>query len=122
MSINRIKNNEFQVDLIDGITVVKSNLLRVTLNEAKILKQTLDSLITANHYRIVIDLTDTHFIDSATSGVLLNAMRSVKKLNGDILTITPHKNINNLFNQTRLSKIFKQYNTTEQALAFYSAL
>ncbi|MFZ2324708.1 MAG: STAS domain-containing protein [Ignavibacteriaceae bacterium] len=114
------ENKGFFIDMIDGIFIIKFSTMRVTLNEAKALKQVLDSLVTANHYKLVIDFSETRFFDSAIANVLINVVKEIRKSNGDIITITPHSSINKLFIQTRLSKIFKQYNNVEQALLGFS--
>lgn len=114
------ENKGFFIDMIDGIFIIKFSTMRVTLNEAKALKQVLDSLVTANHYKLVIDFSETRFFDSAIANVLINVVKEIRKSNGDIITITPHSSINKLFIQTRLSKIFKQYNDVEQALLGFS--
>jgi anti-anti-sigma factor len=113
---------EFNVDMVDGISIIKFNILRATLNEAKSLKYTLDSLVTANHYKFIIDFSDSLFFDSAIASVLINVVKEVRKIKGDILTVTPKANIQALFNKTGLSKIFKQYNSTEQALLGFSSI
>lgn len=114
------ENKGFFIDMIDGISVIKFRTMRVTLNEAKALKQVLDSLVTANHYKLVIDFSETRFFDSSIASILINVVKEIRKSNGDIITITPHSSINKLFIQTRLSKIFKQYNDVEQALLGFS--
>ena len=112
---------EFNVDMVDGISIIRFNILRATLNEAKSLKYTLDSLVTANHYKLIIDFSDSLFFDSAITSVLINVVKEVRKIKGDILTVTPKANIQSLFNKTGLSKIFKQFTSTEQALLGFSS-
>ena len=112
---------EFNVDIIDGISVIKFNSLRATLNEAKALQYTLDSLLTANHYKMIIDFSDTLFLDSSITSVLLHIVREVRKIKGDVLTVTPKSNIKTFFDKTGLSKIFRQFNSTEQALLGFSS-
>jgi anti-sigma B factor antagonist len=113
---------EFSVDIIDGISVIKFNTLRATLNEAKALKYTMDSLVTGNHYKMIIDFSNTLFLDSSIASVLINIVREVRKIKGDILTVTPKNNIKTFFDKTGLNRIFRQFNSTEQALAGFSSL
>ena len=112
---------EFKVDFIDGISVIKFNSLRATLNEAKALKYTLDLLLTANHYKMIIDFSDTLFLDSSITSVLLHIVREVRKIKGDVLTVTSKSNIKTFFDKTGLNKIFRQFNSTEQALLGFSS-
>jgi anti-anti-sigma factor len=112
---------EFKVDFIDGISIIKFNSLRATINEAKLLKYTLDSLLTANHYKMIIDFSDTLFLDSSITSVLLHIVKEVRKIKGDVLTVTSKSNIKTFFDKTGLSKIFRQFNSTEQALLGFSS-
>lgn len=107
---------DFTIYIIDGISIIKLNLIKATYTEAKAFKQVLDSLITANHHKLILDFTETRFIDSAITNVMLNVIKEIRKMKGDIITITPNNSINNIFIQTKLNKIFKQYSTTHQAI------
>lgn len=107
---------DFSIEIIDGISVVKFNLIRITWNEAKILKQLLESLIVANHYKVILDFSGTIFFDSTVAGVLIELAKRLRVMNGDIMTVTPQMSINKLFIQTRLNKIFRQFESTEEAL------
>jgi anti-anti-sigma factor len=122
MEINSaITQEDFTIDIIDGISIIKLNLIKATFTEAKAFKQVLDLLIIANHHKLILDFTDTRFIDSAIANVMLNVIKEIRKMKGDILTITPNGSINNIFIQTKLNKIFKQYNTTHQAISEFAS-
>jgi anti-sigma B factor antagonist len=115
-----IAQEDFNIEIIDGISIIKFNSMRATLSEANALKHILDSLITANHYKFVLDFSKTQFLDSAIASVMIKFVKEIRKTKGDILTITPSGSINNFFIQTRLDKIFKQFNSREQALLSFS--
>jgi anti-anti-sigma factor len=68
---------------------------------------------------MIIDFSECSFVDSAMVGVMINAVKEIRKLNGDIVTITPSGSINNIFAQTGLNKIFKQFDKLELALASF---
>jgi anti-anti-sigma factor len=123
LQINTISvRDELKIEIIDGISIIKFNTLRATLNEVNSLKYALDSLVTANHYKMIIDFSDTLFLDSSIVSVLIGVVKEVRKIKGDILTVTPKTSIRAIFDKTGLSKIFKQFNSTEQALVGFSSL
>ncbi len=123
MNLNSVSTQEdFLVDIIEGISVIKVNSLNATLKEAKNLKQIFDSLINANHFKFIIDFSHTRFIDSAFASVMINAVKDVRKLKGDIIAITPQGSINNIFVQTKLNIIFKQFETLDNALISFAGI
>ncbi len=65
--------------------------------------------------KIVLNLTNVDYIDSAGLGVLVALLKRVKKEQG-ILRISGLKpNILKIFQLTRLNQIFDIYNTEEEA-------
>ena len=121
MKINTTSVHEdFNIEIVEGIPIVKLNSMRLTLNDAKVFRQILNTLITANHFKVILDFTETRFLDSAITNVMLNVVKEVRKMKGDIVTVTPNGSICNIFVQTKLNRIFKQYNTAYQALSGFS--
>lgn len=112
---------DFSITIVDGISLIKVNSIRATLNEAKIFKQLINSLLSANHNKIIIDFSETLFLDSSIVSVMIKIVKEIRKNNGDIITVTPKGNINNIFLRTGLNKIFKQYEDTDSAILSFSA-
>ena len=113
-------SEDFLIEMADGIPIIKINIMRATVKEVKFFKQILDSLVAANHRKIIIDFSYCNFVDSAIVGAMINAVKDIRRINGDIVTITPAGSINNIFAQTGLNKIFKQYENQQVALASFS--
>lgn len=111
---------DFTISFIDGVSIIKVNSVRATLNEARIFKQLIESLITANHHKIIIDFSETLFLDSSIASVMINIVKEIRKNNGDIFTVTPKGNINNIFIKTGLNKIFKQFDSASSAVLGFS--
>lgn len=112
---------DFSITIVDGISLIKVNSIRATLNEAKIFKQLINSLLSANHNKIIIDFSETLFLDSSIVSVMIKIVKEIRKNNGDIITVTPKGNINNIFLRTGLNKIFKQYEDIDSAILSFSA-
>jgi len=113
-------SEDFMIDIVNGISVVKVNMARATFNKAEEFKQLLDTLFAAKHNKIIIDFSNCHYIDSMIVGVMVQGVKAIRKKNGDILVITPSGSINIMFARTGLYKIFKQFWTLEKAIESFS--
>jgi len=116
----QVVSEDFTVDTIDGISIVKINLIRVTHRDLNDFLQVLNLILEANQNRMIINFADCQYVDSMIIGLLIITVKKVRNLEGDIRLVVPHENINNTFSQTRLDKIFKQFGTLEQALTSFS--
>jgi anti-sigma B factor antagonist len=81
------------------------------------LKKNLDELIKANKTNILLDLSELTFINSMGLGTIVNALKKVKKLNGDLKLIVIDEKIKFLFDILNLKNILKIYSSKEEALA-----
>ncbi len=113
-------SEDFQIEIVSGVAIVKVNLPRTTFSKAEEFKQLLDTLLAAKHIKIIIDFTECHYIDSMIVGVMVKEVKSFRKKDGDILVITPSGNINVMFARTGLYKIFKQFWTIEKAIESFT--
>jgi anti-anti-sigma factor len=113
-------SEDFQIDIVNGISIIKVNLPRTTFNKADEFKQLLDTLLAAKHTKIIIDFSNCHYIDSMVVGVMVKSVKDVRKKKGDILVITPSGSINVMFARTGLYKIFKQFWSIEKAIESFS--
>ena len=121
MKLNSIFDSEdFQIEIVNAVAIVKVNLPRTTFNKAEEFNQLLDTSLAAKHNKIIIDFSECHYIDSMIVGVMVKSVKSVRKKNGDILVITPSGSINVMFARTGLYKIFKQFWTIEKAIESFT--
>ena len=116
---NTFGNQDFLIEQIDGIPIIKVNILRATIKEVKTLKEKFDSLLTANHNKIIVDFSECHFADSAIIGLIITIVKKLRKNNGDIRAVTPPGSIDNMFALTGLNQIIIRYKTLEEALASF---
>jgi anti-sigma B factor antagonist len=79
---------------------------------SKIIKK-LEVLIKCDAATIAIDMSKTTFIDSHGLGVFIFTWRRLKDLNRKLIFIKPQGFINDLFNETSLSKIFEIKSTED---------
>ena len=114
---NTFGSQDFRLSIKDGIPVLKFNMLRATVNEAKAFKNNLINLIAVNYRFIIIDFTKCSFIDSSIVGVMLTVVKDLRISKGDLLAIVLPGTLNSIFENTGLDRIFKKFETLPDALA-----
>jgi anti-sigma B factor antagonist len=87
----------------------------VDLYTAPELKQELHRLVGDGAKRIVIDMTQTTFIDSTTLGVLLSVVKRVRPEGGSVVLVCPDRNVKRIFEITLLDRVFTIVDTREEA-------
>lgn len=80
------------------------------------LRVTIDNGVT----QVVLDLSDSTFVDSTSLGVLLGAMKRLRERDGEIHLVVPRPDVRRIFEITLLDRIFPLHETREQALAALS--
>jgi len=87
------------------------------LHSAPELRQRLRSTIDDGATNVVVDLSETAFLDSTSLGVLLGGMRRLREHDGQIRLVVSRPDIRRIFEITLLDRIFPLHETREQALA-----
>jgi anti-sigma B factor antagonist len=76
----------------------------------------LDTAISKGKTAVVLDLTETEFIDSTGLSVLLNGLRRVTRQRGRMALVCRNPTVLRLFEITRLDTTFDIHETREDAL------
>ena len=110
---------EFQISdrKVDDDTHVIAVTGEIDLFTAPEFKQRMSQLIDAGRSRLVVDLTDTTFIDSSSLGVLIGAHRRLKLRGGALLVVCESEAIAKTFKITGLDGVFTLASSVEQALS-----
>ncbi|QXM07032.1 STAS domain-containing protein [Crassaminicella indica] len=85
------------------VLAINGELDIYTANE---LKETLMKMLDEHKENIKIDCTDLGYIDSTGLGVLIGALKRLKKYDKNIVIANPKPNVLKLFRITGLNKIF----------------
>jgi len=85
-------------------------------------KETINELIDAGHYNMVVNLEGVRYIDSTGLGVLIGALKKVREKNGKIVLICTNPQIKKIFNITGLIKIFDIYKDEAEALGSFAGV
>ena len=93
----------------------------IDLFTAPELKQKLGEAIEAGRNQIVVDLTDTTFLDSTALGVLIGAVKRLRSRDGALAIVNTDDNIAKTFEITGLDQIFTILPTREEAVEAVAA-
>jgi anti-sigma B factor antagonist len=88
----------------------------IDLFTAPELKQVLAESIEAGRNRIIVDLTETTFLDSTALGVLIGAVKRLRSRHGALAIVNVDENIAKTFEITGLDQIFTILPTREEAV------
>jgi anti-sigma B factor antagonist len=110
-------NFEIKTEKLDGVTYVISLAGEVDLYTAPELKSRLVAVIGEGGTEVVVDLTETTFIDSTTLGVLVSGVKRLRPVDGRLSLVCSDPNITKVFEITGLDRVFEIYPTREGALA-----
>lgn len=88
----------------------------VDLYTAPELKRELADVVDLGADTVVVDLSETTFIDSTTLGVLIGAMKRLRSRDGELSLVCSNANIRKIFELTLLDRAFTIYETQAEAL------
>ncbi len=88
----------------------------VDLYTAPEFKQQLLEVIGQGGKQVVVDFSDTTFIDSTTLGVLVGGVKRLRPNGGQLSLVCSDRNITKIFEITGLNKVFPIYETRDEAL------
>jgi anti-sigma B factor antagonist len=106
--------NEDALDDDRHVVAVRGEIDLFTAPE---LKQKLTDAIEAGKSRIVVDLTETTFLDSTALGVLIGAVKRLRSRDGALVIVNTDQNIAKTFEITGLDQIFTILGTRDSAIA-----
>ena len=108
-------------DSIDDQRHVVAVSGEIDLFTAPELKQKLTDAIEGGKSRIVVDLTETSFLDSTALGVLIGAVKRLRTRDGALVIVNVDQNIAKTFEITGLDQIFTILGTRDEAVAALDA-
>ncbi len=88
----------------------------VDLYTAPEFKQQLLEVIGQGGKEVVVDLSDTTFIDSTTLGVLVGGVKRLRPKGGTLALVCTDQNITKIFEITGLDRVFPIHGSRDEAL------
>ena len=67
--------------------------------------------------QVIVDFTDTTFIDSTTLGVLVGGVKRLRTNDGELSLVCSDRNITKIFEITGLDRVFTIYPTRDEAVS-----
>jgi anti-sigma B factor antagonist len=110
-------NFDIKTEQLDDNAYVISLSGEVDLYTAPEFKQQLLDVIGKGAKEVVVDFSDTTFIDSTTLGVLVGGVKRLRTHNGQLSLVCSDRNITKIFEITGLDRVFTIHPTREEALA-----
>jgi anti-sigma B factor antagonist len=104
---------EHPIDAERHVLAVRGEIDLFTAPE---LKQVLAESIEAGRHRIIVDLTETTFLDSTALGVLIGAVKRLRGRHGALAIVNVDENIAKTFEITGLDQIFTILSTRDEAV------
>ena len=95
---------------------------RVTLGEGdELLKDKVNSLVNQGHKKIVLNLADVPYIDSAGLGEVVRTYTTVSRQGGSLKLLNLTKRITDLLSITKLLTVFETFDSENEAVRSFSA-
>ena len=110
-------NFDITTEQVDGGAYVISLAGEVDLYTAPEFKQQLLDVISQGGKEVIVDFSDTTFIDSTTLGVLVGGVKRLRTNDGQLSLVCSDRNITKIFEITGLDRVFSIYGSREEAVA-----
>jgi anti-sigma B factor antagonist len=95
---------------------------RITLGEGdEILKDKVNSLLNQGKKKIVLNLADVPYVDSAGLGAIVRTYTTVSRQGGSLKLLNLTKRITDLLSITKLLTVFETYDSEDDAVQSFSA-
>jgi anti-sigma B factor antagonist len=95
---------------------------KVTLGQGdEILKDKVNSLVNQGHKKLVLNLAEVPYIDSAGLGEIVRAYTTVSRQGGSLKLLNLTKRITDLLAITKLLTVFETYESEPDAVRSFSA-
>ncbi len=89
---------------------------RIAEAEAHLLERELASLLDEGETRLAIDMSDVPYVNSSCLGALMMAMKRTRQSNGYVRIVGPQPLVRDIFESTKLTKIFSIHDTVAEAI------
>lgn len=96
------------------------NVERASVTEANELKEKLNEAMDDGYKKIIVDLSECDFVDSSFLGVLVNSLKKLVKLDGDLKLVGFRPAVRSMFELTRLFRVFESFGNLQEAVKSYT--
>lgn len=107
MNIRQEKSNDVAVCVLEG---------EVNINTSPELRKAFDGIIKANEKKVLVDFSGVSYIDSSGLATLIEMFQRLKKIGGSLRLSNMSGKVKNIFEITKLFKLFEIFDTRQDAL------
>ena len=106
---------------MNGSVVVLDLKGKITLGEGdELLKDKINSLVNQGHRKIVLNLADVPYVDSAGLGEIVRTYTTVSRQGGSLKLLGLTKRITDLLSITKLLTVFETFDSEKDAVGSFS--
>ncbi len=99
------------------LVVLRGEIGTETVNQ---FKDKIDAIINEGRKRLIMDFQEVSYLNSMGLGVVAATLKKVKKDKGDLKLINLSPSVQELFELTRLTKVFEIFDSEESAIKSFS--
>jgi len=100
----------------DGVTICNING-EININTSPQLRKVFESFVQTGAVKIVIDFSQVSYIDSSGLATFIELLQRLKKVSGTFRICCMNQKVRNIFEVTKLHKLFEIFDTRETALS-----
>jgi anti-sigma B factor antagonist len=101
---------------VDGVTVLDLHGKMLIGEGDELLREKINQLVENGTERIVLNLAEVPYVDSAGLGEIVRCYTTVSRKNGKLKLLHLTKRIHDLLSITKLLTVFETYDTEEEAV------
>jgi len=90
--------------------------------EAEIIHESIKDSLVNETTKLVVDLTDVHWVGSVGIGAIIGGLTTVRHRGGDLRLVGINHKIQNLLTITKLDGLFKVYDNIDKAVESYQSV
>ena len=107
MKISQDQKNDIMICAIEG---------EINLNTSPELRKAFEDFVNKNVKKVVVDFSGVPYIDSSGLATLIELFQRLKKINGKLRICDMSEKVKNVFEITKLHKLFEIYDNQDMAL------
>jgi len=88
----------------------------ININNSPELRKAFDELISADEKKVVVDFSGVPYADSSGLATLIEMFQRLQKIDGHLKLSHLDQKVKNIFEITKLTKLFEIYDTKQQAI------
>ena len=101
---------------VDGVTILDLQGKMLIGEGDELLREKINSLVENGTQKIVLNLADVPYVDSAGLGEIVRCYTTVSRKSGKLKLLNLTKRIQDLLSITKLLTVFDTYDTEEEAV------